>query len=234
MTVSTKIRKRDESLLFLKQLIKNPKSLGAIAPSSPMLADFICSHVPIQDSHLVVEIGAGTGRFTQALLRAGVKPENLTVLEIDPDMCDFLKLNFPQIKVIQGDAGQLHTLLSDGWVGNVGTIISGIPMVNLSKEDQSQIISSCFNVLNESGNFLQFTYGPVSPLPTKQLGLKKKRLGHVFFNFPPATVWRYWKQAINSITIHDVQQQEKKLEKLNKIRKFVRFKPKPSIREKND
>lgn len=234
MTLSTKIRKRDESLLFLKQLIKNPKSLGAIAPSSPTLADFICSYVPIIDNHLVVEIGAGTGRFTQALLRAGIKPENLTVLEIDPDMCDFLRLNFPHVNVIEGDASQLHTLLSEIWIGKVGTIISGIPMVNLSKEDQSQIISSCFNVLNESGSFLQFTYGPVSPLPTKKLGLKKKRLGHVLLNFPPATVWRYWKQTLNPIGINGIQQQEKKLEKLTRIKEFVLFKPKSMVREKND
>ncbi len=228
MTVS-RIRKRDESLLFLKQLIKNPKSLGAVVPSSPVLADFICSHVPIFDNHLVVEIGAGTGRFTQALLRAGVKPENLAILEIDPDMCTFLRHNFPQVNVIEGNASQLHTLLPESWLGKVGTIISGIPMVNLSKEDQSDIITSCFSVLNDTGNFLQFTYGPVSPLPTKKLGLKKKRLGHILLNFPPATVWRYWKQT----TVHDVKW-EKKSEKLDKIKEFVKFKPRLLLREEND
>lgn len=221
MTVP-RIRKRDESLLFLKQLIKNPKSLGAIAPSSPMLANFICGHVPILEDHLVVEIGAGTGRFTQGLLKGGVKPENLAILELDPDMCKFLRKNFPQINVIEGDASQLHTLLPQNWIGKVGTIISGIPMVNLSKEDQSQIVSSCFSVLNEVGRFLQFTYGPISPLPNKKLGLKKKRLGHVLFNFPPATVWCYWKQTDAQIFCKS----EKKHEKLEKIKEFVRFKSK--------
>lgn len=226
----SRIRKRDESLLFLKQLIKNPKSLGAVVPSSPMLADFICSHVPILDGHLVVEIGAGTGRFTQALLRVGVKPENLAVLELDPDMCNFLKQNFPHINVIEGNASDLHTLLPKAWIGKVGTIISGIPMVNLSIEDQSGIISSSFEVLNDVGSFLQFTYGPISPLPTKKLGLKKKRLGHIFLNFPPATVWRYWKQPM----IQGIHKQERKTEKFDKIREFVGFKPRLMAREEND
>lgn len=189
------IRKRDESLLFLKQLIRNPKSLGAVVPSSQMLADFICGHVPTAENHLVVEVGAGTGRFTQGLLKAGIKPENLIVLEIDPLMCSFLRKNFPHINVIEGNANQLHTLLPNEWVGKIGTIISGIPMVNLSGEDQEQIISSCFQVLSETGFVLQFTYGPISPLSSKKLGLTKKRLGHVFMNFPPATVWQYSRQT---------------------------------------
>jgi len=189
------IRKRDEGLLFLKRLIRNPKSLGAIVPSSPMLANFICGHVPVNDDSYIVEIGAGTGRLTQSLLKAGVKPKNLAILEIDPDMCHFLRKNFPEIAVIQGNANQLHTLLPKTWIGNISTIISGIPMVNLSAECQEGIIQSCFQVLSHSGSLLQFTYGPTSPLSSKRLGLNKKRLGHVLMNFPPATVWQYWKRS---------------------------------------
>ena len=216
------IRKRDESLLFLKQLIRNPKSLGAVVPSSQVLADFICGHVPTVDNHLVVEVGAGTGRFTQGLLKAGIKPENLIVLEIDPLMCSFLRKNFPQINVIEGNANQLHTLLPEHWVGRIGTIISGIPMVNLSGEDQELIISSCFQVLSPSGAVLQFTYGPISPLSSKKLGLAKKRLGHVFMNFPPATVWQYSRQ------IENPKENGKKgnitFDRLSKISKMVALK----------
>jgi phosphatidylethanolamine/phosphatidyl-N-methylethanolamine N-methyltransferase len=223
-----RIRKREESLLFLKQLIRNPKSLGALVPSSQMLADFICGHVPRVENHLVVEVGAGTGRFTQGLLKAGIKPENLVVLEIDPIMCSFLRRNFPHINVIEGNANQLHTLLPDGWIGNIGTIISGIPMVNLSSDDQEQIISSCFRVLSESGSVLQFTYGPISPLSSKKLGLIKKRLGHVFMNFPPATVWQYSRKSDHHLVQRD-KKENVALERLSKIRKMVSFKVKSKI-----
>lgn len=216
------IRKRDESLLFLKQLIRNPKSLGALVPSSQMLADFICGHVPTAENHLVVEVGAGTGRFTQGLLKAGIKPENLVVLEIDPIMCSFLRKNFPHINVIEGNANQLHTLLPEGWVGKIGTIISGIPMVNLSAEDQEQIISSCFQVLSELGSVLQFTYGPLSPLSSKKLGLTKKRLGHVFMNFPPATVWQYCRQS--EWSLEQNKKESVTFERLRKIRRMVGLK----------
>ena len=128
------IRKRDENLLFLRQLMKNPKSLGALFPSSNMLANFITSHVDLVADYLIVEIGAGTGRFTQALLRAGVTPDKLVIVELDPAMCVFLRKNFPNVMVVEGDAKDLKNLLPAQIVGSVTTIISGIPMINLSAD----------------------------------------------------------------------------------------------------
>lgn len=187
----SKIRKRDESLLFLRQLVKNPKSLGALVPSSLVLADFMCRHIDLTKNPRIIEIGAGTGRFTQALLKNGLPPENLCVIELDPLMFEFLQKNFPNVCLIKGNANQLPELLPDLW-NNADVIVSGIPMVNLSFQDQHQIIQACFKILKPCGSFLQFTYGPLSPLPARKLGLRQKRLGHVLLNFPPATVWRYW------------------------------------------
>ncbi|MCX7338053.1 MAG: methyltransferase domain-containing protein [Alphaproteobacteria bacterium] len=191
------IRKRDERLLFLRKLMKNPKSVGAIVPSSPALATFICTHVANSDDQLIVEIGAGTGRFTQALLRTGMKPESLAIVELDKEMYHFLKKNFKGVHVIHGDATQLSQLLPAEWIGQVGTVVSGIPMINLSEEEQNGIVTACFSVMKESGSLLQFTYGPLSPLPAKKMGLRKKRLGSILLNLPPATVWKYWKTTMH-------------------------------------
>jgi phosphatidylethanolamine/phosphatidyl-N-methylethanolamine N-methyltransferase len=186
-----RIRKRDESLLFLKQLVKNPKSMGALVPSSPALAEFMCRHIDLTKNPRIVEIGAGTGRLTQGLLKNGLAPENLCVIELDPAMHQFLQENFPNIMIMKGDASHLPSLLPAEWVGQVDVIVSGIPMVNLSFKDQFQIIQACFKSLSPNGTLLQFTYGPISPLPSRKLGLRQKRLGHVFLNFPPATIWQY-------------------------------------------
>ncbi len=207
------IRKRDENLLFLRQLMKNPKSLGALFPSSNMLANFITSHVDLVADYLIVEIGAGTGRFTQALLRAGVTPDKLVIVELDPAMCVFLRKNFPNVMVVEGDAKDLKNLLPAQIVGSVTTIISGIPMINLSADEQIGVAEACFSILSETGSLLQFTYGPMSPLSSKKLGLRKKRLGHIFLNIPPAVVWRYWRQSPLSAS-------PLVLKKVNKITRF--------------
>jgi phosphatidylethanolamine/phosphatidyl-N-methylethanolamine N-methyltransferase len=195
MSYFSKTKRQDlqgnENLLFLKRLLKNPKALGAIAPSSPALANFICRHVDVTNDTYVVEIGAGTGRLTRALLRYGVLPSQLFVVEVDPELCCFLRHHFPQVTVIEGDASRLMELLPPAVIGKVSTVISGIPLVNLSESLQAGIAVACFAVLAEGGQMLQFTYGPISPLSSRKLGLHKTRLGHVLWNLPPAVIWSY-------------------------------------------
>jgi phosphatidylethanolamine/phosphatidyl-N-methylethanolamine N-methyltransferase len=192
MTYTTQA-KRDENLLFFKRVLKNPKALGAVTPSSLALANFICRHVESTPDSYVVEIGGGTGRFTRALLRNGIAPSQLYVVEMDPELYNFLQKHFPQVNVIQGDARNLLNILPSHVVGKVTTVISGIPLVNLSETVQADIADACFSVLAEGGQMLQFTYGPISPLSSRKLGLSKKRLGSVFLNFPPAVIWAYKK-----------------------------------------
>jgi phosphatidylethanolamine/phosphatidyl-N-methylethanolamine N-methyltransferase len=190
MTYSQSV-KRDENILFFKRLLKNPRALGAIAPSSVALCNFICRHVETTPDTYVVEIGAGTGRFTRTLLHSGIAPERLFVVEMDPELCKFLMLHFPTVTVIEGDAGHLEQILPPHIIGNVSTVISGIPLVNLSEKVQAHIADACFAILAKGGQMLQFTYGPLSPLSSRKLGLHKKRLGHVLWNFPPAVIWAY-------------------------------------------
>lgn len=139
-----------------------------------------------------MEIGAGTGSLTQTLLHSGIPPEKLIVVELDPDLCAFLKKTLPsQIHLICDDACALKDTLPPHAHGHITTIISGIPMMNLDFKEQGGIVDACFDVMNEGGSLIQFTYGPMSPLPAKRLGLSKKRIGHVLMNIPPASVWRY-------------------------------------------
>lgn len=180
-----------ENFLFLKRLIKNPRSLGAIVPSSKALARFICRHIDYHEGDFIVEIGAGTGRFTRAILQSGIPESRLIVLELDNELAYYLRGQFPGVRVIEGNAAILETLVPKEVIGNVRTIISGIPMVNLPKKDQKEIMDSCFKILGEGGHVLQFTYGPVSPIPVKSFGLFAAKLGRVLQNIPPATVWRY-------------------------------------------
>lgn len=189
--INTVQAKRDENILFLKRVLKNPKALGAVTPSSIALSNFICRHVIATPDSYVVEIGAGTGRFTRALLRNGIIPSQLFVVEMDSELCDFLRKHFPQVNVIHGDARHLLNILPQHVIGKVSTVISGIPLVNLSEAVQASIADACFGVLHEGGQMLQFTYGPISPLSCRKLGLSKKRLGSVLLNFPPAVIWSY-------------------------------------------
>jgi len=181
----------EEGLLFLRRWLAHPLKVGAVLPSSPALARLVARQVPLRADQAVVEVGAGTGSVTKGLLEAGVPPDRLFVVEIDADLCAFLRKQVPQAQVINGDASRLSELLPSKWLGKISTVISGIPMVTLPLDVQQRFVDAWFGVMAPEGRMLQYTYSLISPLPESKLGLKGRRKGIAMLNVPPAWVWSY-------------------------------------------
>lgn len=180
-----------EELLFLRRWLAHPLKVGAVLPSSHWLGRLVAKNTKVGPGEYVVEVGAGTGTITKTLLESGIPAERLFVVEIDPDLCTFLRREVPQAQVIQGDATKLSALLPPEVRGKVRTLVSGIPMVTLPLQVQAQMIEAWFDVMPPEGRMLQYTYSLVSPLPETKLGVKGRRCGIVVRNVPPAWVWSY-------------------------------------------
>jgi phosphatidylethanolamine/phosphatidyl-N-methylethanolamine N-methyltransferase len=178
--------------LFFRRALVHPLQLGTPIPSSPSLGRLIASQLKDRKNGLTVEIGGGTGVITRQLLAAGVPADRLLVLEIDPEMADYLRGTLPEARVVTGDARHLPQLLPPSWRGRVDTIVSGVPMAVLSAAYQRDIIDALFDVLAPDGRYLQYTFTlGGSPVRARRLGLVGRRLGTTFGNFPPASVWTY-------------------------------------------
>jgi phosphatidylethanolamine/phosphatidyl-N-methylethanolamine N-methyltransferase len=186
-------RSSDGLLVFIRSMMANPKQVGAVLPSGGPLARLMASHVPLDDPGPIVEIGAGTGVVTAALLDTGVPPERLYVLELDGGLYRFLRDNFPSTNVLRGDAARMQDVLPADVVGTVSTIVSSLPLRPMSRDLQRAIVDSAFTVLRPGGSFIQYTYPPLSPLPSHIFGLKGEKLGRIWLNVPPAAVWRFSK-----------------------------------------
>ena len=176
--------------LFFRRWLANPLQMGSIIPSSPSLCRRIAALVRRAEDEVVVELGAGTGVISKALLAAGVPPERLVVVEIVRDMAEHLRQVLPGVKVIQGDAFELARDLPDALHGKVGTAICGIPLVMLPLPQQRRFVEAVESVAPGKG-FLLYTYCITSPLPYGKLGLTAKREAWTPLNIPPASVWRY-------------------------------------------
>ncbi|MDR2416718.1 MAG: methyltransferase domain-containing protein [Holosporales bacterium] len=178
-----------EKFFFVRQWARHPLQFGAILPSSSTLCAALAQYVPTDE--YVVELGAGTGNLTRALLDQGVPPERLIAVEIDEKCCALLRKKFPHLTVIQGDARHLCSLLPPDIVGHVGTIVSCLPFLNFSPSVRRAIVQACTHVLVSVGQIFLLTYSPISPIPSKAYGFSKKCLKFVFSNVPPASIWRY-------------------------------------------
>ncbi len=192
---NTKFSSTQETLLFWKRWIKHPLRVGALTPSSPSLTSLISRHISVKPDSYIVELGAGTGTVTRRLLEEGIPCDQLYVVELDPELCGFLKKSLPNVNVIQGNASDLASLLPENVIGKVSTIVSGLPLSTMSLEIQKSIIDSCFKIMAPDSEIVQYSYHITSPIPAVKLGLSKERIGITLLNLPPAFLWRYQKAA---------------------------------------
>jgi phosphatidylethanolamine/phosphatidyl-N-methylethanolamine N-methyltransferase len=180
-----------EELLFFRRWLAHPLKVGAVLPSSQRLGRLVARQVRLGADDIVVELGAGTGTVTRALLASGIPAERLFVVEIDPRLCTFLRRGIPSAQIVQGDARHLGELLPGRFVGRCSTVISGIPMLTLPLDLQRRMIDAWFGVLGPNGRLLQYTYSLVSPIPEAKHNLVGRRCGVAVRNVPPAWVWSY-------------------------------------------
>lgn len=180
---------------FFAAWLRNPLLTAAIAPSGPSLARLITREIS-PGTGPVIELGPGTGVFTYALLKRGVNPRDLILIEFNPDFVSMLRKRFPRSTVIQADATQLAALdlLPPGSCEN---IVSGLGLLAMDKVQVEAVLRGSFHYLAQLGSFYQFTYAMRCPVNTEllaALGLKSEEIGRSFRNIPPASVHKFQRQ----------------------------------------
>ncbi|MGH8191379.1 MAG: class I SAM-dependent methyltransferase [Rhodanobacteraceae bacterium] len=181
---------------FLRQWLRDPVKTASVTPSGRQLARLMVAQLPAGNPR-VVEIGAGTGVFTRALLKHGVAPSRLLVVEINPQLADFLRQRYPAVPIVCADARHLDALLDEHGVfanGNLDAVVSGLGLLSMNSALRTAILRAAFAAMGDEGRFIQFTYGPSSPVRPREreaLGLRVKRAGYALRNLPPASVYVY-------------------------------------------
>jgi len=174
--------------LFTREIWANPRAMGAACPSAPLLASRMASHVPLDRDGLVLELGGGTGAVTAALLKHGLPPWKLVVIERSPTLAHHLRQRFPQLRIIQGDAAQLTALLDDDRSRGVGSIVSSLPLRSLHPTTTRAIAEQFETLLPPGGLLIQYTYD-LRGVPLRLLPHFRRRSSRIVWgNLPPARV----------------------------------------------
>lgn len=175
---------------FYKALFKNPRAMGSIIPSSTHLAEAIADFVPVTDNKIIVELGAGTGVVTQALLDHGIRPDLILAVESSKDLVQKLKARFPKVRVVHGDAADLSNFIKQQPLP-VGTVICGLPLLILPPEKIQEILHQVDQVLCPGGRYIKYTYGSKDIWSKILSHYKKITAKRIWLNIPPARVCVY-------------------------------------------
>ncbi|MBV8972282.1 MAG: SAM-dependent methyltransferase [Sphingomonadaceae bacterium] len=182
---------RADLLPFLKAWLAAPLRVAAIAPSGRALARAMTAEIG-PETGPVIEFGPGTGVFTQAILDAGVPPEQLVMVEAGASFAALLRARFPAVRLVEGSAGALADVPLFG-PGAAGAVVSGLPLLSMPRPLVRAIIAKAFAELRSGGALFQFTYGYRCPVPDAilgEIGLTAARTATVLANAPPASVYR--------------------------------------------
>jgi phosphatidylethanolamine/phosphatidyl-N-methylethanolamine N-methyltransferase len=193
-----------DRIRFFAQWLRNPRQVAAIAPSGSELVAAVLAELP-EDTRRVIELGGGTGAITRALRASGIPDVGLLVVELNAALHAQLETEFPAARVVLGDAAELPRLArAAGYLdaGPADAVVSGLGLLAMERDSQLRILRSAFECLRPDGAFVQFTYGPMSPIGDEvrdELGLVARHGAFVLRNVPPATVWTYRRSRARAI-----------------------------------
>lgn len=183
---------------FLRLFITRPGRIGALCPSSIAMAEAMMENCPLSSASVVVELGPGTGAFTERILGKLSPKTAFLPIELDPACVSLLTERFPGLKVYCDSAERLPELLKQAGHAHVDCVISGLPWANMPAHAQRRILEAVVQTLRPNGVFNTFTYLHARWLPSAcqfrallRTKFSEVRLSPVVWrNMPPAYIYR--------------------------------------------
>ncbi len=189
----TKNQRIDDDVRFIRSWFEKPLSMGAVMPSSKLLARTMAGFVDPDVEGPVIELGPGTGPITEALVEHGVDERRLVLVEFNPSFCRLLRTRYPKATVVQGDAYRVRRLLDSVIHSHVAAVVSGLPLVTKPLRTRLRLLTEALGLLWPGAPFVQFTYAVVPPIPRSLVNVRVEASERIWLNLPPARVWVYRK-----------------------------------------
>jgi phospholipid N-methyltransferase len=140
--------------------------------------------------HIIVEIGAGKGELTTALLHNNIPFDQYHAFEIDGKACNHLREEFPSITIHPTNAFEFTKQLSV--TEKINLFLSSIPLSFYPREKVKAMLSEVKNLLAANGKIV-IIFSAVWLIPF----LKKQLPGSTvipFVTFPPYFILSYQKK----------------------------------------
>jgi phosphatidylethanolamine/phosphatidyl-N-methylethanolamine N-methyltransferase len=184
----------NENIQFLQAFLKNPMKVGAIAPSSPELAQTMIKDLTPDKDNIILELGVGTGAITKFIQPILPDNECYLGLELDDKLHASLRVLYRDLNIIQGNACEAYKIHQDSGLGKVKYLVCCLPFVSLPKNVAEQIYGQIDMFMDDGCTLRLFQYAHGYYLPPalklrermRRLYGKSMRSPLVLKNVPPA------------------------------------------------
>ncbi len=201
-------RKCKESFDFLVEFLLHSGTVGALLPSSKYLAKEMASELPIDScapKRLVLEIGPGTGVFTDRIIKRLNPTDELHLVEFDENFCAQLQEKYRHLSNVK----VFHQSILDYSTAErkYDYVFSGLPLNAFPASTVQKIFTKFQELTAEGGSLSYFEYQFIPVImrlwqdsshrvEIDSIGAQKKafyeqhhfRKATVFRNVPPAMV----------------------------------------------
>jgi phospholipid N-methyltransferase len=196
---TTKNKRKDNSLklkqhvVFIWEALKDFEQVSSIIPSSRFLERRLIKQAHLNTAKTVVELGAGTGGTTMAILKAMRKDARLLSIEINPRFYEVLqRIDDERLIAHLGSADELQAIMQQYGLPQADVIFSGIPFSRIDKAVGKQILAQIAESLTPGGRFIAYQLrGKVEELGKPYLG--EAQVSLELLNIPPLRVFQWQK-----------------------------------------
>jgi phospholipid N-methyltransferase len=182
--------KRDihERIRFFRSFLANPRQVGAILPTSRRAVRDMLDMANFAQARCVVELGAGTGVYTEEIVGRLHPDARFLAFEVDPELVATLDGRFedPRVQVINDSAEHVGDYL-DG--AEVDIIVSGLPFTSLPEPVKRNIFDQITQVLAPNGVMVAIQYSTMVQRDLRRIfATVRRRVSPL--NVPPAFLFR--------------------------------------------
>lgn len=190
-----------ETTAFLKAFLENPLAVGSLIPSSTAAGEAMAFGIAPNENETVLEIGCGTGAFTEAIEKMLPDSKSFLGIEINEDLTKILRERFPHLQFVCGDAGEATEIHEESGLGRVKYIISGLPFASLPRDASENVLHEIDRFMRQGDcmfRAIQHSTAVYTPSATKFRRRMESLYGKtefsplVWLNIPPAyaLTWR--------------------------------------------
>jgi phosphatidylethanolamine/phosphatidyl-N-methylethanolamine N-methyltransferase len=175
----------DGRVLF-QEFLRAPTRVATVTASSEALVTALLAPHQLDGSRVVVELGAGTGRVTDAVQDRLRGTGRHVAVEINPVLAARLAERHPAVTVVCADAARLPDVLTEHGIDHADAIVSLLPWAAYAA---APVPALAARALAPTGTFTQATLRGFHLLPPARKQAEDLRAAFGSLTASP-TIWR--------------------------------------------